>query len=152
MTNKEELYDKVVEARRVNDRVMSHAIVLEGEVGRVVCAYASQSGKWMEDKQTLYEDKSRKCTTHHMSEPIIGMGDSSGHDGRNIDGFYEAHVGLSNGERNHERWMLLELCHAMYSCIANTWLGKADKKKITYGSGRSESENDLNHGKGRSQV
>ena len=35
---KEELYDKVVEVRRVSDRVMSLAIVLE-EVVSVVCAY-----------------------------------------------------------------------------------------------------------------
>ena len=34
---KRELYDKVVEVRSVNDRVMSLAIVLE-EVERVVCA------------------------------------------------------------------------------------------------------------------
>ena len=46
MLAKEELYDKVVEARRVNDRVMSLAIVFE-EVVRVVCSYATQSGKWM---------------------------------------------------------------------------------------------------------
>ena len=42
---KEELYDKVIEARRVDDKVMSLAIVLEEEVVRVVCAYAPQSGK-----------------------------------------------------------------------------------------------------------
>ena len=46
---KEELYDKVVEVRRVNDRVMSLAIVLV-EVVRVVWAYAPQSGKWIEEK------------------------------------------------------------------------------------------------------
>ena len=49
---REELYDKVVEARRVNDRVMSLAIVFE-EVLRVVCAYAPQSGKSMEEKEHI---------------------------------------------------------------------------------------------------
>ena len=49
MLVKEELYDKVVEVRRVNDRVMSLVIVLELKVLRVVCAYAPQSGKSMEE-------------------------------------------------------------------------------------------------------
>ena len=47
----EELYDKVSEVRRVNVRVMSLAIVPEGEVVRVVGAYALQSGKSMEEKE-----------------------------------------------------------------------------------------------------
>ena len=37
----EELNDKV--ARRVNGRVMSLVIVIEGEVARVVCAYPPQN-------------------------------------------------------------------------------------------------------------
>ena len=45
MLVKEELYVKVIEVRRVDDRAMSLAIVLEGEVVRVVCVYSSQSGK-----------------------------------------------------------------------------------------------------------
>ena len=48
MLAKEELYDKVVDVRRVNDRVMSPAIVFQVEVVRVVCTYAPPSGKWME--------------------------------------------------------------------------------------------------------
>ena len=40
MLVKEELYDKVVEVRRVNDRVITLIIALEGEVVSVVCAYA----------------------------------------------------------------------------------------------------------------
>ena len=46
---KEELCDKVVEVRRVDDRVISLAIVFEGEVVRVVCACAPQSGKSFEE-------------------------------------------------------------------------------------------------------
>ena len=47
---KEEMYDKVVEVRRVNDRVISLTIVFYVEVVRVVWAYAPQSGKSMEEK------------------------------------------------------------------------------------------------------
>ena len=52
---KEKLYDKVAEVRRVSVRVMSLAIVTEGEV---VCAYAPQGGKSMLEKENSYEDLS----------------------------------------------------------------------------------------------
>ena len=39
--------------------------------------------------------------------------------------------------------MLLELCDAEHLYIANTWFRKADKKKITHGSGCNESEIDI---------
>ena len=48
---KEEQHDKVVEVRRVNDGVMSLAIVLVEEVLRVVCAYAPQRGKSINEKE-----------------------------------------------------------------------------------------------------
>ena len=49
---KEELYD-VVEVRRVDDRVISLAIVLEGDVVRAMWADAPQSGKSMEEKDII---------------------------------------------------------------------------------------------------
>ena len=36
--------------------------------------------------------------------------------------------------------MLLECCGARHLCTTDTWYGKGDKKKITYGSGCNESE------------
>ena len=39
--------------------------------------------------------------------------------------------------------MVLEFCDAKHLFIAITWFGKADKKKITYGSGCNESEIDF---------
>ena len=55
---KEELYDTVVEVRRVNDRVVSLGIVFE-EVVRVEWACAPQSGKSLEEKEIFYENLSR---------------------------------------------------------------------------------------------
>ena len=40
MLVKEELYDKVVEDKGVNDSVISVAIVFDEEMVRVVCVYA----------------------------------------------------------------------------------------------------------------
>ena len=75
-----------------------------------------------------------------MSELIIGRGDINGHAGRNIDGFQVGYGGFSNGERNLEGRIQLEICDVKILCIANTWFRKPDKKGITYGSGCNENE------------
>ena len=121
MLVKVELFNKVVEVRRVNYRLLSLAIVLV-EVVRVVCAYAPQIGKSMGKKEFVYEDLSREWTRYHMSEHIIGMGDIGRHVGRNIDGLQGIHGRVSIGEGNQERRMLFGFCDAKHSCIAIIWL------------------------------
>ena len=59
---KEGLYAKVVEVRRVNDRVMSLALVLVVEVARVVWAYAPQGGKSMDEKEDIYKENGPHIT------------------------------------------------------------------------------------------
>ena len=51
---KEELCVKVVEVRRVSDRVMILLVVYEQDVLRLVCGYAPQSGRSLEEKQSFY--------------------------------------------------------------------------------------------------
>ena len=48
---KEELCENVVEVRRRCDRVMAIELVFGEEVGRVICAYAPQSGKSDAEKE-----------------------------------------------------------------------------------------------------
>ena len=78
-----------------------------------------------------------------MSELNTGMGNLNRHVCKNIDGFQGVHGGSSIGKINQEGRMLLEFCDAKHSCIANTWLRKADKKRITNGSGWNKSEIDF---------
>ena len=59
---KEGLYDKVVDVRRVNDRVMSLALVLVVEVVRVAWAYAPQGGKSMDKKENVYKENGPHIT------------------------------------------------------------------------------------------
>ena len=50
---KEEPCEKVVEARRVSDRVMAVVFVFEEDVLRLICGQALQSGRNVEVKQSL---------------------------------------------------------------------------------------------------
>ena len=43
-TVNEELCEKVLEVRRVSDRVMTLVVVFEEDVRRLICGYAPQSG------------------------------------------------------------------------------------------------------------
>ena len=52
MTN-EELCVMVVEVRMVIDRVMTVVVVFEEDVLRLICGYAPQSGRQLEEKQSF---------------------------------------------------------------------------------------------------
>ena len=51
---------KMVEERRVSDRVMS-AVVCEEDMLRLICGYAPQSGRSSEEKQSLHDEHSLFC-------------------------------------------------------------------------------------------
>ena len=46
---KDELCKKVVEVRRLTDRVMTLVVVFEEDVLRLICGYAPQSGRSLEE-------------------------------------------------------------------------------------------------------
>ena len=45
----------MVEVRRVSDRVMT-VVVFEKNVLRLICGYAPQSGRRLEEKQSFYDE------------------------------------------------------------------------------------------------
>ena len=51
---KEELCEKVVEVRRVSDRVMT-LVVFKEDVLWFICGYAPKSGRSLEEKQSFYD-------------------------------------------------------------------------------------------------
>ena len=126
-----ELCDNVVEVRKINNSLLQQS--LKKWWGGVMCNTPNKVENVK--KIYLFAYLSRKLSTHHTSEIIIGMGDNSGHVGRNIDGFHKFHEGFCIGERYQEGRMPLQFCDAEHLCIANTWHSKADMKKIAYGSG-----------------
>ena len=68
---KEELYDKVVEVRKVNYRVMSLAIVLEDEVEIVVLAYAPQGSKSMKEIEFFLSNQIKPNFIQHSTKQTI---------------------------------------------------------------------------------
>ena len=119
---KDELCEKVVEVRRVSDRVMTAVAVNEEDVLRLICGYAPQSVRSLEERQSFYDELKCEWDMHSADHLVMCLGDSSGHIGRHIDGFDWVHGGYGAGERNLEQRMLLEFCLEKELCVSNTWL------------------------------
>ena len=76
---------------------------------RLICGYAQQGGRSLEEKQSFYEGL--KCVW-----VVNSAGEFNGHVGRHIDGGYGV------GQRNVEGRMLFEFCLEKKLCVSNTWL------------------------------
>ena len=135
---KEELSDKVLEVRRKSDRVMSLLLVLGKRLTRVVCAYAPQQGRTMEEKLEFYDDMLAELLLVGHDEFLIVGGDFNGHVGEAADGYEEVHGGYGVGERNEEGKMVLELADATGLVLANTLFKREKRRLITYRSGLNE--------------
>ena len=139
---KEELCEKVVEVRTVCDRVVT-LVVFEEDILRLICGYAPQSGKSMEEKPSFNNELKCESDMHSADDFVMCLGCFNGHVGRHIDGFYEMHGGYCVGQRNLERRMFLEFCLEEELCVSNTWFKREEKRKVTFGMGEHETEIDI---------
>ena len=55
VTVKEEMCEEVVEVRNVSGGVMT-VVVFEGDVLRLICVYAPERGRCLEEKQSFYDE------------------------------------------------------------------------------------------------
>ena len=79
----------------------------------------------------------------NANELVLGLGDFNGHIGKCAEGSEGIHRGYGIGKRNLEGRMLLDFCDQKELFLANTWHKKKDKRKVTYSSGRNDTEIDF---------
>ena len=77
------------------------------------------------------------------NELVLGLGDFNGQVGKCAEGFESIHGGYGIGKINAEGRMFLDFCDHKELCVANTWIKKKDKKKVTYSSGGNDIEIDF---------
>ena len=95
----------MLKVRRVSDRVIL-VVVFEEDVLRLICGYALQSGRRLEEKQFFYDELKYEWDMHSADDLVMCLGDFNEHVGRHIDGFYGVHGGYCVGQRNLEGRML----------------------------------------------
>ena len=67
----DKLCGKVVEVRRVTDRVMTIVVVLEEDVLRLICGYVPQSGRRFEEKHYFYDELKCKRDMHSADDLVM---------------------------------------------------------------------------------
>jgi hypothetical protein len=138
----EKYVDKVVEVRRVSDRLILLRLLVGKTIVNVISAYAPQVGRPEREKEDFWVMLSTTVAAIRTDEKLIVCGDMNGHVGQNAEGFEEVHGGNGYGDRNLEGEMLLEFAEAMELAVVNTWFRKDTGKKVTYESGGNKSQID----------
>ena len=130
--------EKVLEVKRVNERLMLLKVIVGKSVINIVSVYAPQSGMAMEVKEEFYISLGKVLSSVEAKEQLIVCGDMNGHVGAQADGYEGVHGGYGFGSRNVEGEMLLEFADAMALVVSNTCYKKSDEKLVTYESGGSK--------------
>ncbi|XP_045458566.1 craniofacial development protein 2-like [Melitaea cinxia] len=130
-----ELKNKVMDVKRVNDRVIAVKLLIEDSVLNVVSVYAPQTGCDDSMKERFWEDFDAVIMKVPECEEIYIGGDFNGYVGRMNDGYERVHGGRGYGVRNRDGEALLEAALAFDLAIANTFYQKREQHLITYRSG-----------------
>ena len=68
---KEELCEKVIEVRRVSDRVTNFVVVSEEDVLMVICRYTTQSGRSSKEKQSYNDELKCEWDMHSAGDLVM---------------------------------------------------------------------------------
>ena len=68
---KEELCEKMVEVRRLSDRVMTVSVVFEEDVLRLICGYVPQCGRCLVEKHSFYEEMKGEWDRHNEDDLVV---------------------------------------------------------------------------------
>ena len=129
------LCEKVVDVRRVSNRVITLVVAFEEDMLMLICWYAPQNGRSLEEKQSFYDELKCEWNMHSADDLVMCFGDFNGHVCRHIGG---VHGGYGVGQRNLEGRMLLEFCLEKELCVSNTWFKREEKRKVTSIIGENE--------------
>ncbi|GKD66860.1 craniofacial development protein 2, partial [Tanacetum coccineum] len=102
------LKDKVVHVIRCSDKIITLTLVIDGETGNVISAYAPQAGQ---------------------------RGDLNGHIGAATEGYAGVHGGFEYGVRNEEGRAIVYFAVAHDLVVVNSHFKKRDHHLVTFQSG-----------------
>ena len=118
----------------------------------LVCVYAPQVGKTLEDKEEFLLLFSRTISGISGKERLVIGGDFNCHVGSDAEGYEGVHGGHGFGQRNVEGEMLLELATALELVVVNTCFKKRVSQKVTYESGEARTVVEMVRRQGRAMV
>ena len=138
----EKYVENVISVERFDHRHMQLRLLVGKIVMNFVCAYAPQSGRPVEEKDSFFEKLLGVVARVPNDEFLMVCGDLNGHVGQGSNGFEGHHGGNGFGVRNQDGTRILDLCVATNLAITNTFYRKQDSRLITYCSGDNKSQID----------
>ena len=135
--------DKVIEVRRLSERLIVVRVTVGKSVLNLVSVYAPQRGREMEEKENFLALLGKTLSGIRDNERVIVGGDFNCHVGAGVEGFDGVHGGHGFGKRDVEGEMLLQLAESLGFIIVSTYFQKEDGKKVTYDSGDKRSAIDF---------
>ena len=138
-----DLKEKVVDVKRIGDRIIAIKLVLEKEIINIISAYAPQIGLDETTKKQFWENMDALVQGIPESERIFIGGDLNGHVGKTSGGYERVHGGYGFGERNAVGEAILEFAMAYDLAIANTYFIKREEHLVTFKSGSNRSQIDF---------
>ena len=132
---KEDYVKRVLEVRRVSDRVMSVKLEIEGVMMNVISAYAPHMGCEMEYKEDFWSELDEVVESVSKDERVVIGADFNGHvgEGNKEDEEVMGRYGLN--KRNAEGQMVVEFAKRMEMAVVNTYFKKKEEHRVTYKSG-----------------
>ena len=100
-------------------------VVFEEDVLRLICGYAPQSGRSLEEKQYFYNELICEWDMHSADDLVMCLGDISGHVGRHIND-------CDGGQWILKERILLEFCLEMELGVSITLFKREEKRKVTF--------------------
>ncbi|CAG5020316.1 unnamed protein product [Parnassius apollo] len=139
---KEDHLENILEVNRINDRLMSIKVLVEGEVLNIVAAYAPQAGCSQAEKDNFWTSLEYILQLIYPKETTLLGGDLNGHIGEANSAFKRVHGGYVYGTLNDAGKVILSTAAAFDLAIANSFLAKKIEHLITYKSGQTSSQID----------
>jgi hypothetical protein len=133
----EEFVDKVVEVRRLSERLIMVKLVIGKCLVNVISGYAPQVGRSEMEKDKFWTDVSDLVEGLGNDETVVLGGDLNGHVGSKSDGYEGVHGGYGVGTRNAEGTRILEFAVEQEMILCGTQFKKEETKLVTYSSGGS---------------
>ncbi|KAK9088826.1 hypothetical protein Scep_027908 [Stephania cephalantha] len=110
--------DKVVEVKRMGDRLILVKLIIGDEKINILSAYAPQVGLSESIKRKFWDDMDGFMQSIPLDEKVFIGGDLNGHVGASNDRFERVHGGFGYGNRNEEGESILEFASKIRSSLS----------------------------------
>lgn len=134
--------DRVMDVKRVNDRLIRVTVLLRDHPLHIISAYAPQVGCSDEDKEDFRSELEECIREVPQSDTVYIGADLNGRVGNRASGYEGVHGDWGYGERNEDGERLLEMAESLDLIFTNTLWKKKVEHLVTYNSGGNKSQID----------